>query len=322
MNVQDVSVISAEAFAALQTSAPAPEIATEVALSQETSPTVTPPAEEPEEQAAPEQPDVPPAPPEVPPETVETAPEPPTPPAPPAPTEAEPEPPAPQQSDRVAAEAVPAPEPEAEIAPETQEAVTEDGTDVQETETQDATAPEEAARELATEADIPSTAMTSSLRPPANRPARPVQTAQPAPAETVEPEAAPQTDDLASAVASAVAEAQRPAAPSGPPLTGGELEGLRVAVGQCWNVGTLSTEAQETAVTVYVRMNEDGTPALDSMRMLSFTGGTAEAAARVYRSARSAIARCGRNGFPLPREKYGRWQEIEMTFNPEGMFWR
>ena len=90
----------------------------------------------------------------------------------------------------------------------------------------------------------------------------------------------------------------------------------------CWNVGTLSTEAQETKVTVYVAMNRDGTPDLNSMRLMRFEGGNEQAAGKVYRSARSAIARCGREGFPLPVEKYAQWREIEMTFNPEGMFWR
>ena len=35
--------------------------------------------------------------------------------------------------------------------------------------------------------------------------------------------------------------------------------------------------------------------------------------------ARRAILRCQRGGFPLPVEKYAQWQQIEMTFNPEGM---
>jgi len=42
----------------------------------------------------------------------------------------------------------------------------------------------------------------------------------------------------------------------------------------------------------------------------------------VFETARRAIIRCGADGFPLPVEKYGQWREIEMTFNPEGMFWR
>ena len=41
-----------------------------------------------------------------------------------------------------------------------------------------------------------------------------------------------------------------PAAPAGPPLTFGQREGLRVAVSQCWNVGSLSTEALRTIVTI------------------------------------------------------------------------
>ena len=38
-----------------------------------------------------------------------------------------------------------------------------------------------------------------------------------------------------------------------------------------------------------------------------------------FGAARRAILLCQKDGFPLPAEKYGQWQEIEMTFNPERM---
>ena len=40
---------------------------------------------------------------------------------------------------------------------------------------------------------------------------------------------------------------------------------------------------------------------------------------QAFEAARRAIIRCGSNGYDLPREKYGQWQNIEMTFNPEKM---
>ena len=128
---------------------------------------------------------------------------------------------------------------------------------------------------------------------------------------------------MANAVAEAISggELEPRAAPSGPPLTGGEKEGLRVAVSSCWNVGALSSEAQETKVTVFVEMGRDGKPVGSSIRMLSSTGGSDVAAKRVFDTARRAIIRCGAKGFPLPVEKYDHWREIEMTFNPEGMFY-
>lgn len=109
------------------------------------------------------------------------------------------------------------------------------------------------------------------------------------------------------------------AAPVGPPLTGGERDALRLAVQRCWNLGTASTEALRTTVTVYLRMAPDGRPEAGSLRLAGFSGGS-EAAARIaYDAARRAILRCGQSGYDLPPEKYAQWQEIEMVFRPDGM---
>ncbi len=109
------------------------------------------------------------------------------------------------------------------------------------------------------------------------------------------------------------------AAPSGPPLSSGEKEALRVAVSQCWNIGSLSSEALETTVVMAVRMNKNGTPMNDSIRMISSSGGSDAAARRVFDSARRAIILCGSRGFNLPQEKFSQWQNIEMTFDPRKM---
>jgi hypothetical protein len=90
-------------------------------------------------------------------------------------------------------------------------------------------------------------------------------------------------------------------------------------VQQCWNVGSLSTEALGTTVVVSVRMGEDGRPDNGSIRMDSFSGGGDAAARQAFEAARRAIIRCGANGFNLPADKYDQWRDIEMTFNPESM---
>lgn len=327
MTVQEVSVISSAQFAAMQAAQVAPDVETEVALPQVDAP-------EPIEVDPPEQVDTP---------EIEVAPELPQPEPEPEPV-AEPEPPAPpqedvavlapeaetavpQQADRIAPDPVETPDPEAAPDPVQQDEITEDTSGDVQQETQEATAPEETTTEIVTEADEPvsAAAPTRSIRPPSNRPARPVRTAEPAVEPEPSPEAAPAEDATADAIAQAVAAAQQStpiSAPSGPPLTGSELEGLRVSVERCWNVGTLSTEATETVVTAFVRMNRDGTPDNGSIRMLSFDGGSEAAARRVFDTGRRAIIRCGARGFPLPVEKYSQWREIEMTFNPEGVFWR
>ena len=110
-----------------------------------------------------------------------------------------------------------------------------------------------------------------------------------------------------------------PSAPSGPPLSAGEKESLRVAVSSCWNVGSLSSEALRTTVVVSVAMNQDGTPQTNSIKLTSSSGGAQGAADQAFEAARRAIIRCGARGYQLPVEKFGQWQNIEMTFNPERM---
>ncbi|MEO0634427.1 MAG: energy transducer TonB, partial [Pseudomonadota bacterium] len=322
----EVSVISTDAFEALLAAGPEPDSATEVAL--------------------PVQPDVVPDPVEtpVPDEAVVTeAPQPTAPPEPesvPAPPAPDPEPeiadvapqqpqpqeqaalvpeiaprPIPRPSERIAPEAV-APPPE-DAAPDEveQPAVSEDeGADTP-AEEQQATAPEEATTEIVTEAEEPSGAPTTSIRPPSVRPNAPVRTAEPAP-ETLAPA---ETDD---AVNDALREALgggQEQIPTGPPLTSGEKDSLRVAVSSCWNVGSLSTEALGTTVVVTVDMTPDGKPVNSSIRLTSSSGGSASAATQAFEAARRAIIRCTRDGYALPAEKYGQWKEIEMTFNPERM---
>jgi hypothetical protein len=102
-------------------------------------------------------------------------------------------------------------------------------------------------------------------------------------------------------------------------MTAGEKDALRVSVQQCWNVGSLSSEALRTTVTVAVSVAQTGVPDAGSIRMVSFEGGSEAAARQAFEAARRAIIRCGARGFPLPPEKYETWKNIEMVFNPERM---
>lgn len=246
----------------------------------------------------------------------------------------------PRPVERVAPEPVAMPEPEATPAPDAQEAVAPDAVGDLPQEPQEAEAPEEATTEIVTEA---TKAPAASPRPPGTRPAAPapqVAEAEPVetpaapetPAETPAPEApaetpteTPPSDVDAAAIAAAVAAAQTPAeapaaaAPSGSPLSAGEKESLRVAVSACWNVGSLSSEALRTTVVVSVAMQQDGTPITGSITMESSSGGSDTAARQAFEAARRAIIRCGARGYTLPTDKFGQWQNIEMTFNPERM---
>ncbi len=348
MTVAEVSVISEAEFAALMPRGAAPEIATDAPDVSAPEPQEDAP-ETPAESAAPEV--SAPAPVEVPetpdepevevpaplPEAVliEDAPEVPLPPTDIDGTAPEPDAVA-APAPRVAPVPQVAPPPVVEAAPEVVEdtapAPEELPEEVVEEEPEPA-APEEASDRIVTEAEeVEEYAPASSMRP-RSRPPKPVRTAETPretppeqPVEQPAEQPAEERDPVADAVAAAVAEANEapatPAAPSGPPLTGGEKDALRVAVSQCWNVGSLSTDALATTVVVSVTMAETGVPDSGSIRMVTFSGGTEAGARQAFEAARRAIIRCGARGFPLPVEKYSQWRDIEMTFNPEGMQFR
>jgi len=223
--------------------------------------------------------------------------------------------PQPRPVQRVAPEAVAAPEPDTTIDDVVREAAKPAEPAAEPVEEQQKTAPEEAATEIVPEAaEKPSAAPTKSVRPK-TRPA-----AKPAAAKPADTPKANTNDAVADALKEAMGGNEKPArAPSGPPMTGGEKEALRVAVSACWNVGSLSSDALKTTVVVSVQMNEDGKPDTGSIRMLSFSGGSAGAAEQAFGAARRAIIRCQKTGYNLPKEKYDHWREIEMTFNPEKM---
>ncbi|MEV8465229.1 hypothetical protein AB0T83_00355 [Fluviibacterium sp. DFM31] len=243
--------------------------------------------------------------------------------------EAEPLPdlPAPPPVDRVAP--VPQPQlpedlPEAPERQEAVEAVPEPAPEAVEAEEQEATAPEAAAPEIVTEATETALAPVT-VQVPRRRPPQPDPQPDPAPVEPAPADPAPEQpaaqDPVAAALAEALGtpetEAETPTAPaaSGPPLTQGEREGLRVAVGQCWNFSSLGTDAAKVTVVVAMEMGLDGRPS--NLRMVSYEGGGDTAAQQAYETARRAILRC--QPFDLPPEKYDQWQTIEMTFNPERM---
>jgi len=229
--------------------------------------------------------------------------------------------PQPRPAPRVAPEPVAPPEPDMRVDDVARpEVAPDEGAEVAE-EPQEATAPEEAATEIVTEAER-SEAPSASLRPRA-RPARPAEPDTEAETQTATDTAPPQTDRdaVSDALAAALGQDSPPTErrPSGPPLTAGEKDALRVAVQRCWNVGSLSSEALATTVVVAVDMAETGRPEMSSIRMLSHSGGSASAAQQAFEAARRAIIRCGADGFDLPQEKYAQWRDIEMTFNPEKM---
>ncbi|MEM9967678.1 MAG: energy transducer TonB [Pseudomonadota bacterium] len=219
-----------------------------------------------------------------------------------------------QPLDRIAPEPVAQPDPDTRIDPQKQPSVSAEAEgEATEAQPQQATAPEAAVPEVVLETAL---APSSSMRPPGRRPVAPEPQAAAQPA--IEPDDQTVVDD--SDVMRALAAAQDAVSqPLGPPLSQGEKETLRVAVSACWNVGSLSSEAGRVTVVVGVSMNRDGTPIQGSIRLVSSSGGTQEAARKAFETARRAIIRCGSRGYNLPAEKFDQWKDIEMTFNPERM---
>lgn len=211
---------------------------------------------------------------------------------------------------RVAPTAVEAPDPDLQIA-EIDQAPTAPSEDASATEeAPEATAREEAVTEIPTEPQDVAAAPIKSLRPKL----RPRAATPPATAPTTEPS----TPDDSVAAALAEAQAETPARPSGPPLTFGEKEALRVSVQQCWNVD-VGSQAANVVVTLGMSLDRDGRVIGGSLRRLSATGGDDRAQNAAFEAARRAVLRCQRGGFDLPIEKYDHWRDIEMTFNPENM---
>jgi hypothetical protein len=302
----------------------------------------TPPEVPSTDVVAPEVPDVPQDPPEdpapvrppprpEPPQPVE--PDPPAPPSPaddvtviaPEPEAPEPEGPVtpeplrPEAADRVAPTPVEQPDPEDQVADVAQEVETSDQAGEEQLPDQERTVEEAAATEIVTEAEeAEEQGLSRSLRPRLrpNRPEPPQEVAQ----QPAQEHTQSAVDDVLAGLASEQADTpSEPARPSGPPLSAGEKDALRVSVEKCWNTGSLSSAALRTTVVVSVALSEDGKPNAGSIRMLSSSGGTGGSVNQAFQAARRAIIRCGARGFPLPVEKFEQWREIEMTFNPEKM---
>lgn len=217
---------------------------------------------------------------------------------------------------RVAPEAVAPPEPDVQISDVDQAPTAPAKTEAETVEAQEETARQEAAPEIPTEPK--SGAVTSSVRPKA-RPTRPQTTQRPEPSSEPENEE-PQTADRDSGVNDALAQAmaERPATPSGPPLTQGEKDALRISVQECWVVD-VGSQAANVTVTVAMSLDRDGKVVGSSLRRLSASGGSENAANVAFEAARRAILRCQRGGYKLPIEKYDHWRDVEITFNPEKM---
>lgn len=105
---------------------------------------------------------------------------------------------------------------------------------------------------------------------------------------------------------------------SGPPMSAGEKEGLRLAVQRCWNLPAGLRDAQELKVTLAAELTVTGDVISGSIRLVEPNPVPDARYQSAFDAGRRALLRCAPYS-NLPADKYGQWRNIEVVFNPEGM---
>ena len=231
----------------------------------------------------------------------------------------------------------PSPEPSTTVKqPETSEAIVVE-------QQSPSPAPAEEEQQAVHKSETPPTHSANMIASANIRPQRPVSLSKPQvssehqsavePQIFSEPEAIPEppiTPDAEDLIGNLIAKIQaeqtgQPVADSGgtpsinqASLIGGEGLRLRNAIAPCWSTAALSTEAAGTTVIVKFSLTIEGMPD-GPIDLESHHGGSAVAAAKAFEAARRAIRNCLRKGIDLPRESYGNWRSVAITFNPELM---
>ena len=226
-------------------------------------------------------------------------------------------------AENIAPEPFALPEPETELAEVEQDAVSPDLDSLIELPEREATAPEEAAVEIVTEAEEAYEITSAPLRAirPVSRPVQPEINQEPDSDSDllIQPEPDEEPLTLENEAQSGRPQTVENELPTGAPLTATEKDSLRTQIQKCWNTYTISSAALEITVVIAASLDESGKPDSGSVRLLSHDGKSERAAQQAFQAGKRAIIRCGTNGYDLPVEKYGRWREIEITFNPEKM---
>ena len=99
------------------------------------------------------------------------------------------------------------------------------------------------------------------------------------------------------------------------PLTETETDNLQAAIQACWlrDPGSL---AEDVKLTILMSLDRNGRVDPTSIHVVEISGGDEDAQNVAVRRAKIAIISCGKNGCKLPPNKYERWREIEVVFDP------
>lgn len=102
------------------------------------------------------------------------------------------------------------------------------------------------------------------------------------------------------------------------PLSMSEKDGIRNQIQRCWNVPAGAKDAQNLVVTLRIGLNQDG-----SVLKVELAGDESRYHNdSFFRAAADSAMRAVRKCSPLknlPADKFGRWNEMELTFNPKDM---
>lgn len=135
-----------------------------------------------------------------------------------------------------------------------------------------------------------------------------------------------QTDDIAALIGQASEEQPGQGEetnvpqdlPLGAEISLSERESLRLAVQSCWSPPIGIQGAGNLQVTLAIELKIDGSLATVP-ELISPRGSTDPGVELAFEAARRALIQCGKRGFNLPADKFGRWQKMEVTFDPGGM---
>ena len=101
-----------------------------------------------------------------------------------------------------------------------------------------------------------------------------------------------------------------------PQLTLEELNTFRDDITQCWIIDE-SSPTSNVKLTGAMSMKSDGKLEAGSLQLIGAEGGSEEIIETAFQQVRKAILRCQKTGYDLPSEKYDRWRNIEITFDPK-----
>lgn len=104
-----------------------------------------------------------------------------------------------------------------------------------------------------------------------------------------------------------------------PVVTASEIDAVRRKIYPCWSVPSGAKGAKDLVVDIDMELSADGTvikaDVVDKARMKNdpYFNVAAE-------SARRAVLDPKCNPLPLPKDKYDKWKDMTMSFNPKDMF--